>query len=88
MTNNILTKSSVTKIKNMKLDLQEEERHEYNTPEFLKEEKSLTASEKGTLMHLVLQRLDENVNYDIQEIEKFICELEKKNIISEKEKME
>ncbi len=86
LTNNILTKSSVTKIKNMKLDLQEEERHEYNTPEFLKEEKSLTASEKGTLMHLVLQRLDENVNYDIQEIEKFICELEKKNIISEKEK--
>ena len=86
LTNNILTKSSVTKIKNMKLDLQEEERHEYNTPEFLKEDKLLTASEKGTLMHLVLQRLDENVNYDIQEIEKFICELEKKNIISEKEK--
>ncbi len=84
--NNIITKSSVTQIKNMKLDLDENKTHEYKTPEFLKEEKELTPSEKGTLMHLILQKLDENVDYDIEKIEELIVKLQNQNIITQKEK--
>lgn len=84
--NNIITKSSVTQIKNMKLDLDENKTHEYKTPEFLKEEKELTPSEKGTLMHLILQKLDENVDYDIEKIEELIVKLQNQNIITQKGK--
>ena len=84
--NNIITKSSVTQIKNMKLDLDENKTYEYKTPEFLKEEKELTPSEKGTLMHLILQKLDENVDYDIEKIEELIVKLQNQNIITQKEK--
>ncbi len=83
--NNILTKSSVSKIKNMKLDLEEEESNEYNTPEFLKEEKEITPAEKGTLMHLCLQKLDKDTDYDYDKVKDLLLELEKKNVISEKE---
>lgn len=86
MVNNILTKSSVTKIKNMKLDLNEEERHEYNVPEFLKEQKEITSAQKGTLMHLILQYLDEKVNYDKDKIEELVLSLRDKRIITDKEK--
>lgn len=84
--NNILTKSSVTKIKNMKLDLNEEEKHEYNVPEFLKEQKELTGAQKGTLMHLALQNLDEKIDYDVEKIEELLKDLEAKNLITEKER--
>jgi ATP-dependent helicase/nuclease subunit A len=85
--NNLLTKTSVTKIKNMKIDLEsDEERIEYKTPEFLKEEKALTSTEKGSLMHLILQKLDERVNYDETELDKMLENLKKKGIIDERER--
>lgn len=83
---NILTKSSVSKIKDMKLNLDEYNEAEYNVPEFLKEEKELTGAEKGTLMHLLLQKLDERLDYDYDRLNEFIMDLEKKGIISEKER--
>lgn len=87
MDNNIQTKSSVTKIKNMVLDIsKEEENIEYMVPEFLKEEKILTPAEKGTLMHLIMQKLDINVDYDEKQIENFISDLEERHVISKKEK--
>lgn len=86
MVNNILTKSSVTKLKNMKLDLNEEESREYNVPEFLKEQKEITAAQKGTLVHLVLQYLNEKIDYDKDKIEELLLSLEDKNIINEKER--
>lgn len=82
--NNILTKSSVSKIKSMKLDLQEENSIEYNKPEFL-EEKEMTAAQKGTLMHLILQKLDEKVEYDKSKLSELLENLKEKNIISDKE---
>ena len=85
MANNILTKSSVTKIKSMKLDLNEEERHEYNVPEFLKEQKEITAAQKGTLIHLVLQNLDEKINYDNNKIGELLQDLENRRVITERE---
>ena len=86
MANNILTKSSVTKIKNMKLDLNEEETSKYNAPEFLKEQKEITAAQKGTLVHLVLQYLNEKIEYDKEKIEELLFSLVDKKIITEKEK--
>ena len=83
---NILTKSSVTKIKSMKLDLEEENNISYNTPEFLKEEKELTASEKGTLIHLVLQNLNEKKDYTKEEIDDLLRDMQDRNIIKEKER--
>ena len=80
--NNILTKSSVTKIKSMKIDLEESIESEYNEPEFLKEKRGLTNAEKGTLMHLLFQRLDVNVDYDEGKILEFIDMLERKGIIN------
>ena len=86
LANNIMTKSSVTKIKNMKLDLNEEELHEYKTPAFLKENKELAPNEKGTLMHLILQKLDEKIDYTKEKIEILLDTLQSKNIITEKER--
>ena len=83
--NNILTKSSVTQIKNMKLDLEEEENHEYNIPEYLKEKRELTAGQKGTLMHLILQNLNEKVEYDMKNIEELLSSLKEKGTITEQE---
>ncbi len=83
--NNISTKSSVSKIKSMKLDLNEETQIAYNVPEFLKEEKALTSAQKGTLIHLVLQKLDEKVNYDRDKIKELLESLKEKNIITYKE---
>ncbi len=84
--NKILTKSSVSKIKAMKLELQKlDENIEYNKPEFLEEEQELTSSEKGTLMHLVLQKLNEKVNYDKTRIIKLLEELKEKKLITIKE---
>ncbi len=82
--NDILTKSSVSKIKSMKLDLEETEMLEYKVPEFLEETK-LTPAQKGTLMHLVLQKLDEKTNYDKEKIEELILNLKEKRIIKEKD---
>lgn len=83
--NDILTKSSVSKIKSMKLDLEETEMLEYKVPEFLEEETKLTPAQKGTLMHLVLQKLDEKTNYDKEKIEELILNLKEKRIIKEKD---
>lgn len=88
----ILTKTSVTKIKEMKIDLkelQEESKEaEYNIPEFMKEEKELTNAEKGTLMHLMLQKLDEKQEYNEQKLLDLIQSLKEKQIITEKEEKE
>lgn len=83
---NVLTKTSVTGIKNMKLNLEEKEFENYNVPEFLKKNKELTGAEKGSLMHLVLQKLDEKIDYDKNKIMKLVEELEERKIINEKQK--
>lgn len=84
--NNVVTKTSVTKIKNMKLNLEEEKNVEYNIPEFLKSENELTSLEKGTLMHLLLQKLDEKIEYDEERIKVLISDLENNGIIGDRER--
>ncbi len=79
----IPTKSSVTKIK------QEEEQAieiSFPVPNFLrKEEIPLTGAQKGTLLHLCMQKLEESQEYDLRKIKEFICDLVSKEIITQKE---
>ena len=80
---------SVTEIK-QKLQVNEIEEKEIQlpSPEFIKEEKEiqLSSAEKGTIMHLCMQKLDLQKEYNMQEIQKFIDGLEETNIIIKKEK--
>lgn len=57
-------------------------------PKFLQDytDKPLTGAEKGTIMHLCMQKLDITKNYDMHDIQEFIDNLEKSGIITQKEK--
>lgn len=83
---NVLTKTSVTGIKNMNLDLGENEVENYNIPEFMKNDSEITGAEKGSLMHLMFKKLDEKIDYDKEKIIKLAEDLEKRKIINEKQK--
>lgn len=56
-------------------------------PNFAKEskEEQLTGAQKGTLIHLCMQRLDEKQEYHLDKIKDLINELRNKQIITEKE---
>lgn len=75
----IPTKSSVTKIKQKeeKLDIT------FGTPKFLKQEdRTLTGSQKGTLLHLCMQRLDVEKDYTLEGVQELIDDLVKREIIT------
>lgn len=76
----IPTKSSVTKLK------QGEEKLEisFGTPKFLKQEedRTLTGSQKGTLLHLCMQKLDIQKDYTLQAVQELINEFVKREIIT------
>ena len=92
----IPTKTSVTALKelsnknnNVKIEEKEEQREiSFKEPNFLKNEKEekITASKKGSLIHLCLQKLDINIDYDLAKITNLLDELEMKKIITPKEK--
>ena len=92
----IPTKTSVTALKdlsnknnNVKIEEKEEQREiSFKEPNFLKNEKEekITASKKGSLIHLCLQKLDINIDYDLAKITNLLDELEMKKIITSKEK--
>lgn len=88
------TKSSVTKIKQEKIKLEEilkgieSEEVEYKksyTPKFMQEDKKISNAEKGTLVHLCIQRLDERKDYELKDIQNMILNLVKKEIITKNE---
>ncbi len=85
----IPTKTSVTNIKLMK-NKQElsSDIKELPKPEFLRNEEQeiLTGAQKGTLIHLCMQKLDEKQDYDLQKVKELIENLNKKQIITDKEK--
>ena len=98
----IPTKSSVTKIKQMKQkqvgvnieSLEQTETDEtsqkeiiFEKPKFLQEEKDIkiTSAQKGTLIHLCMQKLNPKEEYDLQKIKELIQNLQLKQIITEKE---
>lgn len=88
------TKSSVTKIKQEKIKLEEMlkgiegEEVEYKksyTPKFMQEDKKISNAEKGTLVHLCIQRLDEKKDYELKDIQNMILNLVEKEIITQNE---
>ena len=95
----IPTKSSVTKIKQMKQkqlgvdfesmenEVEQEKSITFEKPKFLQEEKEtkITSARKGTLTHLCLQRLNPKEEYDFDKIKSLIQNLEMNQIITEKE---
>ena len=95
----IPTKTSVTKLKEMEQETDIEDlvgtarknkddksNEVLPKPKFIEENIELTPAEKGTLMHLIVQKLNEKMDYTRVDIEKMIADLQEKNIISEKEK--
>lgn len=91
------TKTSVTKLKQMQEDenekdiedlLKEKDRVVQLTqiPKFMEEKQKLTPMQKGTLMHLCVQKLDEKQEYSREDIIEFVSKLFKDGIISEIEK--
>ena len=89
----IPTMTSVTKIKQMKEkkdnnnENSEEETKTFHKPNFLRtdEKETLTNAQKGTLVHLCMQRLDENIEYDLDKIKECIAQLVQRKIITEVE---
>ena len=86
----IPSKSSVTKMKEIRTYVKEDESLEnldciLELPQFLTKEKELTGSQKGTIMHFVLQKLDLKRTYTRQELQEFISELVAKKLLTEKE---
>lgn len=54
-------------------------------PKFLEGTQKLSAAEKGTLIHLCVQKLDEKRNYTNADIKDFVEDLYRRNIISQNE---
>lgn len=93
----IPTNTSVTKLKELNEekdieDIIDEAKKKVNkhtelsiTPKFMEKKHIFTPAEKGTLLHLCVQKLDETKEYTRQEIEEFVRNLKDKNIISEEE---
>lgn len=59
----------------------------FATPKFLKEDKDekLSGAQKGTLVHLCMQRLNTNEDYDLNKVKQLIEDMCLKKIITEKE---
>lgn len=98
----IPTKSSVTKIKQIKekqigVDIERledeiniennENQITFEKPKFLQDEKekTITSAQKGTLIHLCMQRLNPKEEYNVQKIKELIQDLQLKEIITKKE---
>ena len=90
----IPTKASVTNLK--KKVMEEKNNYEINSneeiidfekPQFLKTEDDikLTGAEKGTLVHLCLQKLDIKQDYDLNKVKQLIQDLVSKQIITQSE---
>lgn len=95
------TKTSVTKIKQMEQEEETEDIEDVinqnaktkelvksltEKPKFMQEEQRLSQMQKGTVMHLCVQELDETKDYTIEEIEKWVQQLYLKQMITQVEK--
>lgn len=84
---NIPTKTSVTKIKQMKSKTEDKIDYDFGVPDFMKKEEEtiLTGAQKGTLIHLCMQRLDTKIDYDKEKLKELINNMELSGIINKKE---
>ncbi len=93
---NIPTKDSVTNIihKNVsnqkfgvEVENKEETKIEFAKPKFIEgtEEEKISASKRGTLVHLCMKSLDFNKKYELKDIQDIIEDLKDRQIITQKE---
>ena len=90
---NIPSKTSVTKIKQMEkqdIDTLDEILNKKpismtKVPNFLKDKIEITSAQKGTLIHMCMQRLNEKEEYDSDKIKKLIQDMVDNEIITKKE---
>ena len=77
------TVSEITKLE----DIKGKRKTNFTKPKFLQnsDEQEITASQKGTLIHLCMQKLEIDKNYNEQEIAKLIQTMKQKDIITQKE---
>lgn len=83
---NIQSKMSVTKIKELKNQEEKYQKQLEIKPKFMIENAKISSAEKGTIIHLILQKLDFRKSYDKKEFEDFIENLQKKNLITKEQK--
>ena len=81
---NIQSKMSVTKIKELKENIKK--RKVEIKPKFTIESTTVSAAEKGTIIHLILQKLDFKKDYTKKDLSKFIENMCEKNLITENQK--
>ena len=81
---NIQSKMSVTKIKELKENVKKKKVE--IKPKFTIESTAVSATEKGTIIHLILQKLDFTKDYTKNELSKFIEDMCNKNLITENQK--
>ncbi len=85
-------KVSVSEIKRQNMVVDDEEQvdlfHEFEPykPAFMEEKISLTPGERGTVFHKVMQHIDFNRMEEIDDLQTYLNKLEKKGMLTEKEK--
>ncbi len=90
----INAKTSVTSLKQTDINSDEvitpilnvPQRVKLETPKFLKKEEKITGAQKGTLIHLCMQKLDLNIDYTLEKIDKLLDNMVKKELITPIEK--
>jgi len=78
----------ITSISEIKRKMYEDEEYIPTTlpsPNFTKEYTGLSAAQKGTAVHIVLEHIDFNINYNLQKVKKHIEKLVKMNLLSKQE---
>ena len=83
---NIQSKMSVTKIKELKNNETQKQQHIEIKPKFMLDKTKVSAAEKGTITHLILQKLDFTKEYSKEELAQFVNNLCTKNIITQIQK--
>ena len=83
---NLQSKMSVTKIKELKQTNPISEKHAEIKPKFMIDQTIINATQKGTIIHLILQKLDFKKEYTKEDVIKFIESMCYKNQITENEK--
>lgn len=83
---NIQSKMSVTKIKELKNNETRTQQHIEIKPKFMLDKTKVSSTERGTITHLILQKLDFKKEYTKQDLEKFVNNLCTKNIITQIQK--
>lgn len=83
---NIQSKMSVTKIKELKNNETQKQQHIEIKPKFMLDKTKVSSAEKGTITHLILQKLDFTKEYSKEELAQFVNNLCTKNIITQIQK--